>query len=130
MYKKISIEALKAMGVSVIINALLFLVLHAMGIFSDDIIIPDKGPITMVAVVMASILLLIIATIVFMLLIKFIPKYANKIFWAISILVFLLTANGPNSIPGITIPMFIALDVMHLVCGLSIAYFLTKANTN
>ncbi len=33
MYKKISIEALKAMGVSVIINALLFLVLHAMGIF-------------------------------------------------------------------------------------------------
>jgi hypothetical protein len=129
MYKSIAIAALKAIVIAVIINTGLFYMFHGMGIISDEITIPEQGPIQIQGIILSSVLPLAIATIVFMLLARF-TKNANKIFMIIGVVIFLASLFNPMMIPGITNAMFVSLDIMHLVCFTSITYFLTGAYKN
>lgn len=127
-YKKIAIAGAKGIGVAVVVNAVLFFIFSALGVISDQVLIPQAGnqPITIVPIVMASIFPLIIATLVFMLLARF-TKQPVKIFGIISLIILVLSFYNPFTIPNVTIAMAIGLNVMHAVVAGAIYWALSKS---
>lgn len=127
-YKRIAIAGTKGIGVAVAVNVVLFYIFSALGVISSDILIPQAGnqPITIVPIVMASIMPLIIATLVFMLLAKF-TKQPVKIFGIISLIILVLSFYNPFTIPSVTIAMAVGLNVMHIVVAGAIYWALSKS---
>lgn len=101
-------------GIAAAINAILFFISHAAGIITDDIFVQPDTPLTVVPVLISSIMPLLLGSGVFFL----IAKYTEKGYRNFSILagvLLLLSLGGPFSIPEVTIPYAIVLNVMHVV---------------
>ena len=110
-----------------VINSILFFVFHAIGVFTDDIMLQPDQPLTIVPVLISSIIPTLIASMVFFL----IEKYSNNgfgIFKIVSIVLLVISFINPfMGIKGVTIPYALALNLMHVTIVLFLFYFIGKA---
>lgn len=110
-----------------VINAVLFLVFHGAGVIRDDIQPQPGQPMTIVPVVIASIVPLIIGSLVFFLFEKFTAK-GFTIFATIALILAALSLVSPFTvIPNVTLGYSLVLCVMHVVAALSLLYFIRRA---
>jgi hypothetical protein len=124
---KIALGAAQGIAVSVIGNVILFYLFSAIGWFSDKIIIPNaNAPLTVFPVIMASIVPLVFAALLFLALVRFTAKPV-QIFGIIALLFLLISFAGPFSIPNVPITMAIGLNLMHLVSGVASYWSLSKS---
>ncbi|MFN7119783.1 MAG: DUF6069 family protein [Saprospiraceae bacterium] len=124
--KTIATRGLRGIGIAVVINVILLLIFNATNIIPKDFIVPQANqPITILPVIMATIIPLSIATLLYALLARF-TKNPNRIFWIIAIGMLIFTLYPPFTIPNVPLSMAIGLNVMHVVAALSIAWSLTR----
>ncbi len=129
-FKQITIAAAVAAGVSIVINVVLFLIFHSLGVISDTIFIQPNQPLTVVPVIISSVLPTLIGGCVFFLFEKF-SNNGFKIFAIVAIVLVLLSLFSPfMAVPGMPIGYGIVLDVMHVVVAASLLYFLKRAKSN
>tara|TARA_R110002072_G_scaffold281228_1_gene443682 strand:- start:272 stop:676 length:405 start_codon:yes stop_codon:yes gene_type:complete len=101
-------------GIAAVINAVLFFISQTAGIITDTIFVQPDTPLTIVPVLVSSIMPLLLASAVYFLIAKYTEKgYRNFSILAVVLLVF--SFGGPFSIPEVTIPYALVLNVMHLV---------------
>lgn len=123
--RNIATRGVRGILIAVVINVILFYIFSTTGIFPKGFIVEQaNGPITVIPVIVASIIPLAIATLLYALLARF-TKRANRIFWIIAIAFLLFSLYSPFSIPNVATSMAIGLNVLHIVAGLSIAWSLT-----
>ncbi|MCX6180346.1 MAG: DUF6069 family protein [Bacteroidetes bacterium] len=129
-FKKSIIAGLMAAGLATVVNAILFFVLHAAGVFVDTIFLQPNQPLTVLPVIISSVMPSIVASIVFFLL----EKYTNngfKIFKIVALVLGVISLVNPfMGIEGVTTAFAIGLDVMHVVVILSLLFFIGKAVKN
>lgn len=125
-FKQSMIAAGIAAGLAAVINAVLFFVLHASGIFTDNILIQPSMPLTVVPVLLSSIVPTILAGGIFFLLERFTSK-GFLIFSIISAVLLLLSFANPYKIPGVTTSYAMGLNLMHVVVAGLIIYFIRRA---
>jgi hypothetical protein len=123
-FKSIFSAGFKAGVVSIVINAILFYVFHAAGVFTDDIMIQPGQPLTIVPVVISSLMPSLIGACIYFLF----DKYSNngwRNFRILALVLFVVTLANPfMGIPGVTVGFATVLDVMHVVVAGSLVYFL------
>jgi len=111
---------------SAAINAVLFFIFHAVGVFTDDIFLQENQPLTVVPILISSIVPTMIASIVFFL----IEKYSNNgfsIFRIVSIVLLIISFINPFvGIKGVTVTYALALNLMHITIVVFLLYFLNK----
>lgn len=126
-FKQIMTAGAIAAGVSVVVNAILFLIAHSAGIITDTVFVQPNQPLTIVPVIMASIIPTLIGAMVFFLF----EKYSDngfKTFSVVAIVLLVLSLASPfMTVPDMPIGYGIVLDIMHVVVGLSLLYFIKKA---
>lgn len=126
-FKQSILAGAKAAGVSVVINAVLYFIFKALGVFTDDIFLQPGQPLTVVPVIISSILPSLVGACIFFLF----EKYSSKgftIFSIVAIVLMLLSFMNPFvAIPHITVAYGIALNLMHVVVALALLYFIKKA---
>lgn len=126
-FKQVITAAGIAAVASVVINAALFFLFQALGVFTNDIMIQPNQPLTVIPVIMSSIIPTLIGSLVFLLFEKF-GKNGLKTFTIVAIILMVLTfANPFFGIPNITVAAAMALNVMHVVVAFSLLYFLRRA---
>lgn len=126
-FKQAFLAGLTAAAVSSIINAILFFLFHSMGWITDDVFVQPNQPMTVIAVIMASIIPSLIASLVFFLFEKY-TQNGFRIFSIISIILMLLSLASPFTvIPNVTTPYAFSLSVMHLVVPLVLLYFINRS---
>lgn len=105
-----------------LLNALLFQVFSVAGIISEQIVIPGQGPITLLPVIISSFIPSLLAGLVLALLGRF-SRQPFKIFRILALVLVVLSFLNPFlGIPGITLSMGIALNIMHVVVAASDVY--------
>ena len=110
-----------------ITNGILFIVFRLAGVFSDSIFPQPGQPLTMAAVIMASIFPLIIGSVVFYLFERFL-RSGFKIFAVIALILMMLSLPSPFvMIPGATFGYSLVLCAMHVVAAFSLLYFIHRA---
>ena len=83
-------------------------------------------PITIVPVVVSTMLALIVATIVYSILNRFTGN-PNRWFTIIAVVVLVVSAVSPLTLPGAPVMMIVMLEAMHLVAGIAAIYFLRQS---
>lgn len=107
-------------------NAIVFFIFEALGAIPPDIIVPNADqPITVIPVMMASFMPAIIAGILLALLAAFTSKPV-KIFLIITVVALVLSFYTPFTIPEVIMPMILALNLMHVVAAVVIAWLLIR----
>ncbi len=125
--KSITAGALAAVAAAAV-NVLLFFVLKAAGVFVDTIFLQPNQPLTVLAVLIASIVPTLIASVVFFLIEKF-TNNGFKIFTIVSVVLLLLSFMNPfMGIPNVTISFALGLNLMHVVVVLALLIFIGKAH--
>jgi hypothetical protein len=110
-----------------IINVLLFLLFRAAGVLTDTIEIQPGQPLSAAPVLISSIMPSIIGSIVFFIIEKF-SNNGHKIFSILTLVLVLLSFMNPFlMIPNVPVLYGIILNVMHVVVGVSLLYFIKKA---
>ncbi len=126
-FKQIITAGAMAAGVSVVINAILFYVFKAAGVFTDDIFIQPNQPLTIVPIILSSVMPSIVGACIFFLFEKF-SNNGFKIFSIVSIVLMVLSFVNPFvGIKDVTIAYGVVLDVMHVVVAMSLLYFIKRA---
>lgn len=126
-FKQIMGAVLFAALSSAVINATIFFIFKAMGIFDASIIDPKSNTsLTIAPVLMASIMPSLVAGLVFFLFEKY-SKNGFKIFSIISIILVLASLFSPFSIPNVSIGFAIGLNLMHLLVAGNVLFFLKRA---
>ncbi|GBL37114.1 hypothetical protein EMGBD1_08010 [Anaerolineaceae bacterium] len=118
-------KGLTAAAFAAVINTVLYVAGSALGGFPAEVITPMGTPITLVAVILASIAPLLVGTVVYTLLNRWTTN-PNRWFTIIAILVLLAFVPGPLTLPNAPMLMIVLLEVMHLVAGGALLYFLTR----
>jgi len=110
-----------------IVNALLFFIFQAVGVFTNDIETQPGQALSVIPVLISSIMPSIVGSMVFFM----IEKYSSngfKIFGVLTLVLVLLSFLNPFlKIPNITLMSGIILNVMHIVVGGLLLYFIKKA---
>lgn len=110
-----------------IINGILFVIFHTAGVISDDIFPQPGQPLTFTPVIMASVVPLIVGSLVFYLFERFTGS-GFKIFAIGALVLMTLSLVSPfTMIPDVTPGYALVLCVMHIVAALSLLYFIRKA---
>jgi Family of unknown function (DUF6069) len=126
-FKQIITAGAIAAGASVVINAILFFIFHAVGVISDSVFLQPNQPLTVVPVIISSILPTLIGACVFFLFEKF-SDNGFKIFSIVAIVLVLLSLSSPfMAVQGMPVPYGVVLCIMHLVVAFSLLYFLKRA---
>lgn len=125
-FNAILMAGLKAAGVSIILNAVLFYTFHAAGVLTDDIMIQPGQPLTIVPVLMSSLVPSLIGACVYFLFEKF-SKNGWRNFRILALVLFVVTLANPfMGIPGVTTGYAVVLDLMHVVVAGALVCFLSK----
>lgn len=121
-------NGLIAAVVAAVINGILYAVGAATGNMPQSIISPAGYPITLAPMLIMSIVPLLIGTLAYTILTRFVANpLANRIFVIVSILLLIAMAITPLQLPGAPLGMIIILEVAHLVAGGALIYGLTRA---
>lgn len=82
-------------------------------------------PITFAPVVVSSVLMLLVGTLGYTVL-NWLPANPNRWFTILAVIVLILMAYHPFTLPGAPLLMILFWQLMHLVAGGAILYFLTR----
>lgn len=116
-------------AVAAVSNAVLFYVGSALGWIDSSVQIPNAdGPLTVIPVIVASILPLLIATGLFLLLVRF-TRRPVLIFGLIAVVALVLSLFQPFSIPGVPPAMAWTFSAMHVVAAAVIFWALRGSVT-
>jgi hypothetical protein len=121
-------NGLIAIVVAVVGNAVLYFIGAALGWIPNTVLTEMGQPITIVLVVASTIVALVVATIVYSILNRF-TSNPNRWFMIIAVIVLVVSAMRPLSLPGAPVMMIVVLEVMHLVAGIAAIYFLPQSQT-
>lgn len=119
-------NGLIAIVAAAVVNGVLYFIGAALGWIPDTVLTPMGIPVTIVPVVASTVVALVVATIVYSILNRFTGN-PNRWFTIIAVIVLLLSAVSPLSLPGAPVMMIVVLEVMHLVAGLAAIYFLRQS---
>ncbi|MFN8466870.1 MAG: DUF6069 family protein [Caldilineaceae bacterium] len=119
-------NGLIAIVVAAVANAVLYFVGAALGWMPDTVLTPMGLPVTIVPVVASTVIALVVATIVYSILNRFTGN-PNRWFTIIAVIVLVVSAVSPLSLPGAPTMMIVLLEVMHVVAGISAIYFLRQS---
>jgi hypothetical protein len=119
-------NGLIAIVVAAVANAVLYFIGAALGWMPDTVLTPMGLPVTIVPVVASTVIALVVATIVYSILNRFTGN-PNRWFTIIAVIVLVVSAVSPLSLPGAPTMMIVLLEVMHLVAGISAIYFLRQS---
>ncbi|MEZ4799228.1 MAG: DUF6069 family protein [Flavobacteriales bacterium] len=80
---------------------------------------------TAMGILIASTLPIVVGSLIYLLLVKYTnnPKW---IYWTMALLMMFLSFINPFMIPGVEISTAISLNIMHIVCAVGSAFFLTR----
>ncbi len=110
-----------------VINAILFFVFHAAGVFTDDIFIQPNEPLTIVPVLISSIFPTLVGALVFFIFEKF-SNNGFKIFRIFTLVILVLSLSSPfMGIKGVTPAYAIVLCVMHVSVVFLLLYQIKKS---
>ena len=113
--------------IAAVLNAILYLVGAATGNMPQTVLTPMGQPITIAPMIIMSILPLLIGTLAYTILTRFVNNpLANRIFVIVSILLLIGMAFSPLQLPGAPLGMIVILEVAHLVAGGALIYGLTR----
>ncbi|MEM9888019.1 MAG: DUF6069 family protein [Bacteroidota bacterium] len=127
-FKSLLRPILLAAGVGTAINAVLYYIGTMSGIISLQIpVTPDGQAFSLPPVIVASIVPVFLAGLVYFALSKWVAAY-HKWFSILAILLLLLSFSSPFSIPNVPLSMALLLNVMHLVVAGLVLYFFTQFN--
>lgn len=112
-------------GIAAVINAVIFFIAHAAGVITDDIYVQPETPLTIAPVLISSIMPLLLGSAVFFLFAKYTEKGFRN-FSILAVVLLVLSFGGPFSIPEVTIPYAVVLNVMHVV---AVAALLNRLKT-
>jgi hypothetical protein len=118
-------KGITAAIVAAVVNMVLYFIGSALGAFPSDVITPIGEPITVASVAMMSVLPLLIGTLGYTIL-NWLTTNPNRWFTIVAIIVLIVMAYSPFTLPGAPMIMNLFLQVMHLVAGGSLIYFLTR----
>ena len=119
-------NGLIAIVAATVINAVLYFVGAALGWMPETVLTPMGLPVTIVPVVASTVIALVVATIVYSILNRFTGS-PNRWFTIIAVVVLVVSAVSPLSLPGAPTMMIVVLEVMHLVAGIAAIYFLRQS---
>ncbi len=122
-------NGLIAIVVAAVANAVLYFIGAALGWMPDTVLTPMGQPVTIVPVVASTVIALVVATIVYSILNRFTGN-PNRWFTIIAVIVLVVSAASPLSLPGAPTMMIVLLEVMHLVAGVAAIYFLRQSQAN
>ena len=126
-FKQSMSAGLQAALAALVINGVLFFILHFAGVINDEILIDGKQPLTIVPIIFSSLIPSLMAALVFFLMEKF-THNGYVIFSIVAIVLLLLSFLSPfMTIKGISVGYGIALNLMHVVVALSVLFFIKKA---
>lgn len=112
--------------VAATLNGILFFIGSSLNWIPSTVIIPNaNAPMTIFPVIFASIVPLLIGSLLAFGLHRLSNRYGIIIFQVIAILFLLLSFGSPLSIPDAPMSMIIVLNLMHTVAAVSLLYFLT-----
>lgn len=115
-------------GIGIVVNAILFFIGSAMGAFPADALTPMGAPVDIMAVVGFSVVSTIAAIVIYFLLHRFLSvERARQVFLILAVLVLVGMAFNPLGITNVPILQIVLLEVMHLVLGGGLVYYLLKA---
>lgn len=120
--KKIEINRLLKYGLlvilgAIILNSAVYLIADLFGIFSDDVTNPNTNePIPMSEIVIVSIFQMVIGLLGFALASE-VFKQPIRIFKMMASIFLVISFYLPLTINNVTIPVIIALELMHLISG-------------
>ena len=124
--KKIITAGATGLVVATIANVITFYAGKAAGFFPEELSIPNAGqPLTVVPVIISSIITAIGATVLFLLLNKFLAQNASRLFTIVAVLFLVVSFAGPFSIPNAPTTMILGLNLMHVWSGIILIYYLT-----
>lgn len=113
--------------VAAALNAILYQVGAATGNMPADLITPAGYPITIAPMVIMSIVPLLLGTLAYTILTRFVKKpLANRIFVGVAIVLLILFAFSPLQLVNPPLGMVIILEVAHVIAGGALIYALTR----
>ncbi len=125
-FKQSLMAGLMAAVSAAVINAVLFFILHAAGIFTDNIFVQPGQALSVVPVLFSSILPTLIASIVFFLFEKY-SKNGFRNFGILAIVLLLASFANPFIIPGVTATYAIGLNFMHIVVVSALLFWINRS---
>lgn len=80
---------------------------------------------TAMVIIVASAIPMIVGSLIYLILVKYTnnPKW---IYWTMALLMMFLSFINPFMIPGVEVSSAISLNIMHIVCAISSAFFVTR----
>ncbi|RLT38641.1 MAG: hypothetical protein DWI57_11650, partial [Chloroflexi bacterium] len=109
--------------------AILFFIGSVLGAFPDNVLVPQTGaPVSITDILIISIMSTVGAIVGYFVLSRiFSVARAKQIFTILAVLVLLGMATTPFSIPDVPMLQIVLLEVMHVVLGGALVYYLVKA---
>ena len=119
---------LKGGGLAAVINVAIYYLSISMGWIDTDLpVSPDGQPLTVAAMIIASILPAILGGVIYWLLVRY-TKRPNPIFYILSAIVVIAFVFSPFSIQNVPTSMVVILEIAHLVVAAAVVYFLVQLN--
>ncbi len=113
---------------AVVVNAILYFGAAAFGWFPETVLTPAGVPITLAPVVSLSVGAAIAGTVGYLILSRFLNRQkANLWFTILAVIVLVVMAITPLQLPGAPMGQVVTLEIMHLVAGLPLIYFLPRS---
>lgn len=114
--------------VALVVNAALYFAGAAMNAFPPDALTPMGVPVDIAAIASMSVMSTLAAIVGYFVLTRFLsPARARQIFLILALLVVLAMAATPFGITNVPTMQIVLLEVMHIVLGGALAYFIVKA---
>lgn len=119
--------AIAGIGATVV-NAILFFIGSALSAFPADALTPMGAPVDIFAILGISVAATVAAIIAYFVLNRFLTRQrANQIFIVLAVLVLVGMAFNPLGIANAPMLQIILLEVMHVILGGALVYYLVKA---
>jgi len=114
--------------VGLVVNAVLYFVGAAVDAFPPDALTPMGVPVDIGAIAGISVVSTVAAIVGYFVLTRFLsPARARQIFTILALLVLLAMAATPFGITNVPVMQIVLLEIMHVVLGGALVYFLLKA---
>ena len=112
--------------IAALVNAILFVIAKAAGVFPSSVIIPNaNAPMTLQPVIFASMISVILGGFVFSL-IGWFTQNSARLFRIVGLVVLGLSFTTPFSIPNAPAKMVLVLELMHIITAIAALWLLPR----
>ncbi len=113
---------------AVVVNAILYFGASALGWFPETVLTPAGVPITLAPVISLTVASAIVGAIGYLILSRFLSRQkADLWFTILAVIVLVVMAITPLQLPGAPMGQIITLEIMHLVAGLPLIFYLPRS---